>query len=146
MESTTHTKSAVQANKRSIKIMNFFIFLLHRAALIHVPSGTRKKANREKEKKEKELRDRTAQTSQKISARENRENIILRALSSVHIMRWGSRFHLDHRLQHSILQFIFCVPLSRAIDRAWAMQYFLLLMSKSMGSIHGAGYQCSRYT
>lgn len=33
--------------------MNFFIFLLHRAALIHVPSGTRKKANREKERRKK---------------------------------------------------------------------------------------------
>lgn len=109
----THNKLL---NKRSIKIMNFFLLLLPFiiivvVALIHVPSGSRKKMNFI-------VRDRTAQT-RKISAREKRENNFARAFQPHAVVPLRKQFpNFKHRLQHSILQFILSVGLLRLI-RSW---------------------------
>lgn len=89
----THNKLL---NKRSIKIMNFFLLLLPFiiivvVALIHVPSGSRKKRTSSFA---------TAPRKREKSLREKSVRIILRALSN--LMRW---FHCANNFQTSSIAY-----------------------------------------
>lgn len=139
----THTDFFESLNKRSIKIMNFFFLLLIAVvvvALIHVPSGSRKKLHRSRPHRANERNQREK------SLREKSVRIILRALSS--LMRW---FHCANNFQTASIAYnipFFNSSFGRssspysavAIDRAGSVQ------RRINGSIHGAAYQCSRFT